>query len=80
MGIENGASEKGARACGRSLGQPVEVAGSAGDVLVEEEDGLGAPLERPLRADYGFNLNLSSELQLRGLTRRHLFITIGPPF
>jgi len=34
----------------------------------------------PLRADYGYNLNLSSDLQQRGLTRGHLFITIGPPF
>lgn len=34
----------------------------------------------PLRADYGYNLNLSSDLQRRGLTRRHLFITVGPPF
>ena len=34
----------------------------------------------PLRADYGYNLNLSSDLQNRGLTRGHLFITVGPPF
>jgi outer membrane translocation and assembly module TamA len=34
----------------------------------------------PLRADYGYNLNLSSDLRERGLKRGHLFITIGPPF
>ena len=34
----------------------------------------------PLRIDYGYNLNLPPELQQRGLTRGHLFITIGPPF
>jgi outer membrane protein insertion porin family len=34
----------------------------------------------PLRADYGYNLNLSSDLHNRGLTRGHLFITVGPPF
>jgi outer membrane protein insertion porin family len=34
----------------------------------------------PLRADYGYNLNLSSDLRQRGLTRGHFFITIGPPF
>jgi outer membrane protein insertion porin family len=34
----------------------------------------------PLRADYGYNLNLSSDLIHRGLNRRHFFITIGPPF
>jgi outer membrane protein insertion porin family len=34
----------------------------------------------PLRADYGYNLNLSSDLRLRGLTRGRLFITVGPPF
>jgi outer membrane protein insertion porin family len=34
----------------------------------------------PLRADYGYNLNLSSDLRQRGLTRGHLFITVGPPF
>ena len=34
----------------------------------------------PLRADYGINLNLPSELQRQGLSPRNLFITIGPPF
>ena len=34
----------------------------------------------PLRADYGYNLNLSRNLQQQGLTRGHLFITVGPPF
>lgn len=34
----------------------------------------------PLRIDYGYNMNLPPELQLRGLTRGHLFITVGPPF
>jgi outer membrane protein insertion porin family len=34
----------------------------------------------PLRADYGYNLNLSSVLRQQGLKRGHLFITIGPPF
>ncbi|HYK90987.1 MAG TPA: outer membrane protein assembly factor BamA [Acidobacteriota bacterium] len=34
----------------------------------------------PLRADYGYNLNLSSDLRARGLTPGHFFITIGPPF
>jgi outer membrane protein insertion porin family len=34
----------------------------------------------PLRIDYGYNLNLPPELQQRGLNRRHLFITVGPPF
>jgi outer membrane protein insertion porin family len=34
----------------------------------------------PLRADYGYNANLPSDLRQRGLTRGHLFITIGPPF
>jgi outer membrane translocation and assembly module TamA len=34
----------------------------------------------PLRADYGYNLNLSSDLRQRGLTRGHFFITVGPPF
>ena len=34
----------------------------------------------PMRADYGYNLNLSSDLRERGLKRGHLFITIGPPF
>ena len=34
----------------------------------------------PLRADYGYNLNLSSDLRQRGLQRGHFFITVGPPF
>jgi outer membrane protein insertion porin family len=34
----------------------------------------------PVRADYGYNLNLSQDLRSRGLSRGHLFITIGPPF
>jgi outer membrane protein insertion porin family len=34
----------------------------------------------PLRADYGYNLNLSSDLRQRGLKRGHLFVTVGPPF
>lgn len=34
----------------------------------------------PLRADYGYNLNLPADLQQRGLKRGHLFITVGPPF
>jgi outer membrane protein insertion porin family len=34
----------------------------------------------PLRADYGYNLNLSQDLRSRGLKRGHLFITVGPPF
>ena len=34
----------------------------------------------PLRADYGFNLNLSQDLRSRGLTRGHIFVTIGSPF
>jgi outer membrane translocation and assembly module TamA len=34
----------------------------------------------PLRADYGYNVNLPSDLRLRGLTRGHFFITVGPPF
>jgi outer membrane translocation and assembly module TamA len=45
--------------------------------------GIGVRLKTPfgpLRADYGFNLNLSSDLRARGLTRGHFFVTIGPPF
>ena len=34
----------------------------------------------PLRADYGWNLNLSSDFMQRGLKRGHFFITVGPPF
>jgi outer membrane protein insertion porin family len=34
----------------------------------------------PLRADYGYNMNLSSDLRQRGLNPGHLFITVGPPF
>ena len=34
----------------------------------------------PLRADYGYNLNLSPDQRRRGLNPGHLFITVGPPF
>jgi outer membrane protein assembly factor BamA len=34
----------------------------------------------PLRADYGYNLNLSPELRMSGHHPGHFFITIGPPF
>lgn len=34
----------------------------------------------PLRADYGYNLNLSSDLRQRGTNPGRLFITVGPPF
>ena len=34
----------------------------------------------PLRADYGYNLNLSPDLRSRGLKPGHFFITVGPPF
>ena len=34
----------------------------------------------PLRADYGWNMNLSQDLMRRGLKRGHFFITVGPPF
>ncbi len=34
----------------------------------------------PLRADYGYNVDLSPDLRHRGLTPGHFFITIGPPF
>jgi outer membrane protein insertion porin family len=45
--------------------------------------GIGIRLKTPfgpLRADYGFNLNLSQDLRARGLTAGHFFVTIGPPF
>jgi outer membrane protein assembly complex protein YaeT len=45
--------------------------------------GLGLRVKTPfgpLRADYGYNLNLPGELRKRGFDRGHLFITIGPPF
>jgi outer membrane protein insertion porin family len=45
--------------------------------------GIGVRIKTPfgpLRADYGYNLNLSSELSELGLGRRHFFVTIGPPF
>jgi outer membrane protein insertion porin family len=45
--------------------------------------GLGIRIRTPfgpLRADYGYNLNLPDGLRQRGLTRGHLFITVGPPF
>ncbi len=34
----------------------------------------------PLRADYGFNLNLPSSLRALGFKSQHIFLTIGPPF
>lgn len=34
----------------------------------------------PLRADYGYNLNLSQDLRQRGLKPGHFFIIIGPSF
>ncbi len=34
----------------------------------------------PLRADYGYNMNLSPDLTRRGLNPGHLFVTVGPPF
>jgi outer membrane protein insertion porin family len=34
----------------------------------------------PLRADYGYNLNMSADLRRQGQNRGHLFITVGPPF
>jgi outer membrane protein insertion porin family len=46
--------------------------------------GMGIRLKTPfgsLRADYGYNLNLSSFLRQSGLmSRGHFFITIGPTF
>jgi outer membrane protein insertion porin family len=45
--------------------------------------GLGLRIKTPfgpLRADYGFNLNLPGQLRERGLKSGHFFITIGPPF
>jgi outer membrane protein assembly factor BamA len=45
--------------------------------------GLGLRIKTPfgpLRADYGYNLNLPGDLRKRGFDRGHLFITIGPPF
>ncbi len=45
--------------------------------------GIGLRLKTPLgplRADYGFNLNLSDELRPLGYTSRHFFFTIGAPF
>ncbi len=45
--------------------------------------GLGLRIKTPFgpfRADYGYNLDLSSELRRQGLSRGHLFVTIGPPF
>ncbi|MGA2263997.1 MAG: BamA/TamA family outer membrane protein, partial [Acidobacteriota bacterium] len=34
----------------------------------------------PIRIDYGFNLNLSSQLRSLGYKQGHFFLTIGPPF
>jgi outer membrane protein insertion porin family len=34
----------------------------------------------PIRVDYGFNLNLSSQLKSYGYKSGHFFVTIGPPF
>lgn len=39
----------------------------------------------PLRLDYGYNLNLSPDLEypdppIKGLKRGHFFVTVGPPF
>jgi outer membrane protein insertion porin family len=45
--------------------------------------GLGLRIKTPfgpLRADYGYNLNLSRDLRDKKFNRGHLFITIGPPF
>ena len=45
--------------------------------------GLGIRIRTPfgpLRADYGYNLNLSADQRRRGLDRGHFFITVGPPF
>ncbi len=45
--------------------------------------GLGLRIKTPfgpLRADYGYNLNLPDDLRKRGFDRGNLFITIGPPF
>ena len=45
--------------------------------------GLGIRIKTPfgpLRADYGYNLNLPPDRQALGFKRGHLFLTIGPPF
>jgi outer membrane protein insertion porin family len=45
--------------------------------------GIGLRLKTPLgplRADYGFNLNLPDEHRGWGYKSRHFFFTIGPPF
>jgi outer membrane protein insertion porin family len=45
--------------------------------------GLGLRIKTPfgpLRADYGFNLNLSPDLRNQGFGRNHFFVTVGPPF
>jgi outer membrane protein insertion porin family len=45
--------------------------------------GLGLRIKTPfgpLRADYGFNLNLPAQLRDQGQKAGHFFITIGPPF
>jgi len=45
--------------------------------------GLGLRIKTPfgpLRADYGYNLNLPAQSRAAGLKAGHFFITIGPPF
>jgi len=45
--------------------------------------GIGLRVKTPLgpvRVDYGFNMNLPSELRARGFGARQFFVTIGPPF
>ncbi len=45
--------------------------------------GIGIRLKTPfgpLRADYGYNLNLTPDQRSKGLTPGHFFITIGPLF
>ncbi len=45
--------------------------------------GLGLRIRTPfgpLRADYGFNLNLPAQFRAHGFKSGHFFITIGPPF
>ncbi len=45
--------------------------------------GIGLRLKTPfgpLRADYGYNVNLSRDDRAHGLKPAHFFVTIGPPF